>query len=208
MYSLNYKKTYFFNSYSEINSMPFKDSIEIAFVGYSNSGKSSAINALTNQKKLARCSKTPGRTQLINFFEVVSGFRIVDLPGYGYAKSSLSVKVKWQKTVSLYLNKRSSLKGLVLLMDIRYPLKILDQEVISIAINNNIPMLVLLTKCDKITFFKQKIQFQIVCDKLKMLLDSVQIELFSSLKKIGIKKLIFKLNDWYYYNNNFSKLIK
>lgn len=204
MSSLNYKKTYFFNSYSRINNMPFKNSIEIAFIGYSNSGKSSAINSLTDQKKLARCSKTPGRTQLINFFEVVSGFRIVDLPGYGYAESPLSAKIKWQKIIYLYLEQRKFLKGLVLLMDIRHPLKILDQEIINIAINNNIPILVLLTKCDKITVIKQKVKLQIVYKKLNMLLDSFQIELFSSLKKIGIKKLILKLNDWYQCNKNKS----
>jgi len=171
--------------------------IEIAFIGYSNSGKSSAINSLTNKKKLARCSKTPGRTQLINFFQVVSNFRIVDLPGYGYAKCPISIKLKWEKLIYSYLKTRKSLKGLVFLMDIRNPLKVYDQYIINIALDQNIPMFILLTKCDKLTLSQQKIQFQIVYAKLKVFLQEVKIELFSSFKKIGIKKLQSQLNIWY-----------
>ncbi|MBZ2279846.1 ribosome biogenesis GTP-binding protein YihA/YsxC, partial [Buchnera aphidicola] len=89
----------------------YKDGCEIAFFGYSNSGKSSVINALTNQKKLARSSKIPGRTQLINFFEVVSGFRIVDLPGYGYSTAPIYLKLKWCKLLYNYLEKRCPLKA-------------------------------------------------------------------------------------------------
>jgi len=197
---LNYKQTKFFKSYSKIHHIEIQDGFEIAFIGYSNSGKSSSINSLTCQKKLARFSKTPGRTQLINFFEVVSDFRIVDLPGYGYAKAPILVREKWEKIVYNYLEKREQLKGLVLLMDIRYPLKKLDYKIIDIAIRNNISILVLLTKCDKIKVHQQKIQLQIVYKKLCSLLDNFQIELFSSTKKIGIKKLELKLNYWYNQN--------
>ncbi|QNS01628.1 MAG: YihA family ribosome biogenesis GTP-binding protein [Buchnera aphidicola (Pentalonia nigronervosa)] len=200
MRSLNYQKTYFFNSYSRISDMPLKSSIEIAFAGYSNSGKSSAINVLTNQKKLARASKTPGRTQLINFFEVVSGFRIVDLPGYGYAKAALEMKNKWQKTVYFYLSQRKFLKGLVLLMDIRCPIKILDEKIINMMIKNNIPILILLTKCDKVTFTYQQIQLRKVYEKLKTSLYFFKIELFSSTKKIGVKQLMLQINNWYFFN--------
>jgi GTP-binding protein len=194
---LNYNKTFFLKSISNISDIQIEHGIEIAFIGYSNSGKSSAINALTNQKKLARFSKTPGRTQLINLFQVTSDFRIVDLPGYGYAKAPLLIKIKWQNMIYSYLKNSRSLKGLVLLMDIRYPLKILDQDIISMALNCKIPILLLLTKCDKFTINNQKIQFQKVYEKLDKFLNELHIQLFSSLKKIGIEKLKSKLNFWY-----------
>lgn len=201
---LDYTKTRFLKSYSKITDIEIQDGIEIVFIGYSNSGKSSAINALTNQKKLSRFSKTPGRTQLINFFEIVSGFRIVDLPGYGYAKTPLLVRQKWQKKIYDYLEKRDQIKGLVLLMDIRRPLKILDQKIINIAINKNISVFILLNKCDKMKGFQQKMQLHQVYEKLHLLLNSFEIELFSSLKKIGIDKLKLKLHYWYkkYFFNN------
>lgn len=194
---INYNKTFFLKSISNISDINIEYGIEIAFIGYSNSGKSSAVNALTHQKKLARCSKTPGCTQLINFFQVFSNFRIVDLPGYGYAKCPISIKLKWEKLIYSYLKQRKSLKGLVLLMDIRNPLKIYDQHIVNIALEKNIPIFILLTKCDKLTLSQQKIQFQIVYKKLQLFLKEVHIELFSSLKKIGIKKLQSKLNLWY-----------
>jgi len=194
---LNYNKTHFLKSYSKITQIEIQDGIEIAFIGYSNSGKSSAINTLTNQKKLARCSKTPGRTQLINFFEVVSGVRIVDLPGYGYTQAPFLVREKWQKMVYCYLEKRDEIKGFVLLMDIRYPLKKIDQKIIRIAIHKKISIVVLLTKCDKMTIGEQTIQFNMVYKKLNSFLDSFEIILFSSYKKIGVKKLQSSLNDWY-----------
>ncbi|ADP67910.1 ribosome biogenesis GTP-binding protein YsxC [Buchnera aphidicola str. JF98 (Acyrthosiphon pisum)] len=197
MNSLDYNKTNFLKSYSKITDIDIQNGIEIAFIGYSNTGKSSAINALTNQKKLARFSKTPGRTQLINFFEVVSGFRIVDLPGYGYSQAPLLVRSKWQKKVYDYLEKREQIKLFVLLMDIRYPLKKLDQKIISIAVQKKISILVLLTKCDKIKINHQKNQADMVFKKLNVLLDSFKIILFSSYKKIGIEKLKLSLNSSY-----------
>lgn len=116
------------------------------FAGRSNAGKSSALNTLTNQKSLARTSKTPGRTQLINLFEVADGKRLVDLPGYGYAEVPEEMKRKWQRALGEYLEKRQSLQGLVVLMDIRHPLKDLDQQMIEWAVDSNIAVLVLLTK--------------------------------------------------------------
>lgn len=194
---LNYHKTKFLKSFSKITDIEFQDGIEIAFIGYSNSGKSSAINALTNQKKLARFSKIPGRTQLINFFEVVSGFRIVDLPGYGYAQVPSLIKNKLKKIIYNYLETRRQLKCLVLLMDIRHPLKLLDEKIINVAIHNKISILLLLSKCDKLKINQQKIQFYKVCKKLNLLKDSFQVQLFSSSKKIGIKELKLNLNQWY-----------
>ncbi|QCI17241.1 YihA family ribosome biogenesis GTP-binding protein [Buchnera aphidicola (Aphis helianthi)] len=194
---INYNKTFFLKSAANLSDINIEHGIEIAFIGYSNSGKSSAINSLTNQKKLARCSKTPGCTQLINFFHVTSNFRIVDLPGYGYAKCPISIKLKWENLIDSYLKKRKLLKGLVFLMDIRNPLKVYDQNIINIALDQNIPTFILLTKCDKLTLSQQKIQFQIVYKKLKFFSKEFNIELFSSFKKIGIKKLQSQLNTWY-----------
>ncbi|AYN24647.1 ribosome biogenesis GTP-binding protein YihA/YsxC [Buchnera aphidicola] len=194
---LNYNKTFFLKSISNISDIKIENGIEIAFVGYSNSGKSSAINALTNQKKLARFSKIPGRTQLINFFQVTSNFRIVDLPGYGYSKAPVLIKIKWQNMIHSYLTTSKALKGLVLLMDIRYPLKIFDEDIIRMSFDYKIPILLLLTKCDKFTINNQKIQFQKVHKKLEKFSNEFHIQLFSSLKKVGIKELKSKLNFWY-----------
>ncbi|ANZ22627.1 GTP-binding protein [Buchnera aphidicola (Diuraphis noxia)] len=198
MHLLNYHKTKFLKSYSKTNDIEIQDGIEIGFFGYSNSGKSSVINSLTNQKKLARFSKIPGRTQLINVFEVVSGFRIVDLPGYGYSEVPLFLKNKIKKMIYNYLEKRTQLKCLVLLMDIRHPFKVLDQDIINIAIYNKIFVLVLLNKCDKFKKNQQRIQLCKVYKKLHVLLKkSFQVQLFSSLKKIGIKELKLNLNTFY-----------
>lgn len=194
---INYNKTFFLQSISKISDININYGVEIAFIGYSNSGKSSAINAVTNQKKLARCSKIPGCTQLINLFQVTSNFRIVDLPGYGFAKCPISIKLKWEKLIYNYLKTRKPLKGLVFLMDIRNPLKIYDKYIIDIALAQNKPILILLTKCDKLTLSRQKIQFQIVYEKLKGFLKEVRIELFSSFKKIGVKTLQSQLDIWY-----------
>lgn len=195
---LNFHKTKFLKSYAKVADIDIQDGIEIAFFGCSNSGKSSAINALTNQNKLARCSKLPGRTQLINFFEVSSDFRIVDLPGYGYSKVSLLIKNKLKKIIYNYLKTRKQLKCLILLMDIRYPFKTLDQKIINIAMQNKIFVLVLLSKCDKVKIYQQNIQFKKVYEKLNLLLKNFfQIQLFSSHKKIGIRELEQKLNHWY-----------
>lgn len=194
---LNYNKTIFLKSYAKVTDIEIQDGIEIAFIGYSNSGKSSVINTLTNQKKLARFSKTPGRTQLINFFEVVSGFRIVDLPGYGYAKAPLLVREKWQKILYNYLTKRDQVKIFVCLMDIRYPFKILDQKIIDMALHKKVFLLVLLTKCDKMTTTQQNMQVNMAYKKLNNFLGFFKVILFSSYKKIGVEKLKLILDELY-----------
>ncbi|MGP1928804.1 MAG: ribosome biogenesis GTP-binding protein YihA/YsxC [Arsenophonus sp. NC-WZS1-MAG3] len=193
----NYYQTKFIISAPNIHHLLNDHGIEIAFAGRSNAGKSSTLNALTQQKNLARISKTPGRTQLINLFEVVDGIRLVDLPGYGYAEAPKSVKRRCQQTLSEYLQKRKCLKGLIILMDIRHPLKNTDIQIIKWAVVMNIPILVLLSKADKLASNKQKIQVIAVRDRLKILASNIQVEIFSSLKKIGIDKLKFKLNEWF-----------
>lgn len=124
---------------------------EVAFAGRSNAGKSSAINSLTGRRKLARTSKTPGRTQLMNFFELGDGAgRIVDLPGYGYAKVSQSVQARWQENLDLYLRSRTSLMAIVLIMDIRHPLKPFDLAMLDWSSSAGKDILILLTKADKL----------------------------------------------------------
>lgn len=193
----NYHQTKFLTSALDIRHLPNDHGIEIAFAGRSNAGKSSALNALTQQKNLARTSKTPGRTELINLFEVGEDIRLVDLPGYGYAKVPESIKRQWQQALSEYLQKRTSLKGLIILMDIRHPLKDMDIQMIEWSVAMNIPILVLLTKADKLVPNKQKAQIIAVRNRFKTVAGNIQVETFSSLKKIGIDKLQLKLDEWF-----------
>ncbi|MCM2973528.1 ribosome biogenesis GTP-binding protein YihA/YsxC [Larsenimonas suaedae] len=170
---------------------------EVAFAGRSNAGKSSAINALTGQKALARTSKTPGRTQLINFFELDDGTRhLVDLPGYGYAKVPEKVKLEWQRHLSAYLQKRRSLKGLVLMMDVRHPLTEFDQMMLAWADDADMPVHILLTKSDKLKRGAAAASLQKVRSALAEWDDLVSVQLFSSLKRQGLDTLAQTLNRW------------
>ncbi|WP_367673463.1 ribosome biogenesis GTP-binding protein YihA/YsxC [Buchnera aphidicola] len=194
----NYENTYFLSSMAHIKKQNNSDVSEVLFVGYSNSGKSSAINVLTNKKKLARISKTPGRTNLINFFSVTKKCYLVDMPGYGYSKTSKVLKLQWEKIIIKYLKMNKSLKGLVLFMDIRHPMKPFDKNMIIISKKFNIPILVLLTKSDKIIFESQRQKLKMVSEKLSLfLLTSLNVCLFSSFKKIGVDVLRKQLDDWY-----------
>ena len=144
--TLNFNKVHFVTSAPDIRHLPNDGGVEIAFAGRSNAGKSSALNTLTKHKNLARTSKTPGRTQLINLFELEPGKRLVDLPGYGYAQVPLEMKLKWQKSLAEYLQRRESLKGLVILMDIRHPLKDTDMNMLEWSSHRKLPVMLLLTK--------------------------------------------------------------
>lgn len=197
MTTWNYQLTHFVTSAPDIRHLPADIGIEVAFAGRSNAGKSSALNALTNQKSLARTSKTPGRTQLINLFEVADGLRVVDLPGYGYAEVPEEMKLKWQRALGEYLQKRQCLKGLVILMDIRHPLKDLDRQIITWAVDCHIPVLALLTKADKLASGARKTQLNAVREEAALFGGNIQVEVFSSLKKIGVDKLRGKLDEWY-----------
>ncbi|KDN09629.1 ribosome biogenesis GTP-binding protein YihA/YsxC [Gilliamella sp. Imp1-1] len=197
IHPLNYAKTHFILSAPDISHLPIDSGVEIAFAGRSNAGKSSALNTLTNQKGLARTSKTPGRTQLINLFEVEENCRLVDLPGYGYAQVPEAIKRKWQKALGEYLQKRESLKGLVVLMDIRHPLKDLDQQMIEWAVSVDIPIMLLLTKADKLASGAQKKQVNMVKEAILPFQGDITVAPFSSPKRIGLEALKQKLDEWF-----------
>jgi GTP-binding protein len=197
IHPLNYAKTHFILSAPDISHLPVDNGVEIAFAGRSNAGKSSALNTLTNQKGLARTSKTPGRTQLINLFEVEENCRLVDLPGYGYAQVPEAIKRKWQKALGEYLQKRESLKGLVVLMDIRHPLKDLDQQMIEWAVSVDIPIMLLLTKADKLASGAQKKQVNMVKEAILPFQGDITVAPFSSPKRIGLEALKQKLDEWF-----------
>lgn len=171
--------------------------MEVAFLGYSNVGKSSVINALTNQKKLAYVSKSPGRTQLINFFEVIKNFRLIDLPGYGYSKIKNKHKNLVNNSIMRYLQYRVCLKGIILLTDIRFPLKALDFYILKIINKRFLPIIILLTKSDKISMQRNIIQYNAVHKKLTNLRIFADLIIFSSIKKIGIVLLQKKLLKWW-----------
>ena len=167
---------------------------EVAFAGRSNSGKSSVINALTGQKRLAKISKTPGRTQLINFFPVDEDNRLVDLPGYGYAKVPESVRNHWRETLGLYFQQRQSLAGVVLIVDIRRLLSEYDEQMLSWCESAALPVHILLNKADKLAFGARKKSLTAVQQSLSGSEHSVQ--LFSVLKKTGIEELSDILDTW------------
>lgn len=181
---------------AEVSQFPNDNFVEIAFAGRSNVGKSSAINAITQQKKLARTSKTPGRTQQINFFTLGEQARLVDLPGYGFAQVPLNVKKKWQATIQTYLNKRENLAVLVLLMDIRHPLTDLDQDMIKWASQSQIPTQILLTKADKLTRNKQNQAVSKVEKAIKNIPGQFGVEPFSSHNGLGVKQMQQQIADW------------
>ncbi|MEC8374389.1 MAG: ribosome biogenesis GTP-binding protein YihA/YsxC, partial [Pseudomonadota bacterium] len=193
-------KAKFFTSAPDIRHLKNDTGIEVAFAGRSNAGKSSALNTLTRQKNLARTSKTPGRTQLINVFELEEDLRLVDLPGYGFAKVPVAMKKKWQASLGEYLQKRKSLKGLVVLMDIRHPFKDLDQDLIHWAVDSNIPVLALLTKADKLKSGKRKAQLLMAREAALAFMGDVTVQTFSSLNKHGLPELEHILNEWFGLN--------
>jgi len=143
--------TIFLKSVAQLDQLPSDKGAEVAFIGRSNSGKSTAINSITGKKGLAKTSKTPGRTQLLNFYQINEHIRLVDLPGYGFANVPQDKKTNWEKTIADYLRIRKSLKGLIITMDIRHPLKDRDQAMLAWASHYQIPVYILLTKADKLT---------------------------------------------------------
>ncbi len=189
--SLNWlRKAEFLMSAPKLNLCVEDTGYEVAFAGRSNAGKSSAINALTNQKQLARASKKPGRTQMINFFSLGNpDQRLVDLPGYGYAAVPEAMKIAWQKELENYLIHRQSLQGLVLLMDIRHPLQHFDIMMLEWAYSRKLFVHVLLTKSDKLNRGPASKVLQEVQAQLKKMKLNFSIQLFSSMNKQGLEEL-------------------
>jgi GTP-binding protein len=196
-----YHQAKFMLSASQLSEAPEDNGKEVAFAGRSNAGKSSAINTLTRQHALARISKTPGRTQLLNIFEIDEQRKFVDLPGYGYAKVPLEVKKKWHKMMENYLQKRSSLSGIVLVMDVRHPLTEFDMQMIEWCEYTKLPLHILLTKADKLNYGAAKNTLLKVKRELEESDVSVSLQLFSSLKKTGIDDVHQVLDTWFDFND-------
>ena len=199
MPSFNFRKAQFLISCPTLKECPAETGGEVAFAGRSNAGKSSAINKLTGNKKLARTSKTPGRTQLINFFTLGDDdYRLVDLPGYGFAKVPLSVKNEWQAHLSEYLQARMSLRGLVLLMDIRHPLQEFDLFMLDWCSRVGMPVHILLTKCDKLSRGAAKSTLLKVQQQIRTegLAERFSLQVFSAQNGEGLETLEKVLHEW------------
>ena len=194
---LSFAKTRFVTSAPDISRLPPDEGIEIAFVGRSNSGKSSSINAICHQKALARTSRTPGRTRLINVFKVADGKFLCDLPGYGYAAVPDSMKREWQRSMTQYLQERQPLKGLVMTMDIRTPLRDHDRLILDWSIAARLPVLILLTKSDKLGVNAARRAVAQVRDALSEFGGAFTIIAFSATKKSGIEEARGVLRQWF-----------
>lgn len=194
---VKFQQARFLTSAPTIKHLPADQGLEIAFAGRSNAGKSSALNTLTKQRALARTSKTPGRTQQINIFELDEQRRLVDLPGYGFAKVPIAMKEAWQKSLSEYLQKRKCLRGLVVLMDIRHPFRDADQELIHWAVDSKIPVLAVLTKADKLKSGARKATLLQAQEAVPAFGGDVDVITFSSLKKTGLEQLESVLQSWF-----------
>lgn len=188
----------FFTTVNHIKDLPDTPA-EIAFVGRSNAGKSSAINTLCNHVRLAYVSKTPGRTQHINFFELAGGMFMVDLPGYGYAQVPEAIRKHWVDLLGQYLQHRHQLVGLVLIMDARHPLKPLDIQMLDFFHLTGKPVHILLSKADKLSKNEQNKTLLSVKKALKPFAErqTVSVQLFSSLKKQGIEEVNQTVSKWF-----------
>ncbi len=196
----DFRRANFLTSAARLNQCPPDEGAEVAFAGRSNAGKSSCINVLTDNRHLARTSKTPGRTQLINFFALDESARqrLVDLPGYGYAKVSHATREAWQLHLEDYLRNRQTLRGLVLLMDIRHPLKDFDLNMLAWAQQAGLPVHCVLTKADKLNRGPAqqvlfKVRKQLLAEGLG---ENGSVQLFSSLSRSGMQELSAVLCAW------------
>ncbi len=181
----------------ELKQLPKDIGIEVAIAGRSNAGKSSAINTFTDQKSLARTSKTPGRTQQIVIFELDEDRRIADLPGHGYAKVPLKLKAHWKVVMGRYLETRQCLRGVVLVMDIRHPMRDFDQQMLRWCESSGLPCHILLTKADKL---KRGPAQSTLLKVRRDLIGLASVQVFSSSKKVGLDELLDKLSQWYEYD--------
>lgn len=185
----------FLTSAPDLRRCPPADTAEVAFAGRSNAGKSSVLNQLTGNRRTAKVSKTPGRTQLLNFFSVRQEGRLVDLPGYGYAKATLNAQQQWQKAVNHYLSYRDSLVGLVLVMDIRHPNQPFDKDLLSWAQESGLPIHILLNKADKLG---RNAQQKALSQLQRAYADhpTASMQCFSAAKGSGKEQLMELLLQW------------
>ena len=186
----------FLISAAKVDQCPPDEGLEVAFAGRSNAGKSSALNTLTHAS-LARTSKTPGRTQLLNFFALDEQRRLVDLPGYGYAKVPIPLKQHWQRHLEAYLGSRASLAGLILLMDIRHPLTEFDRMMLDWSQASGMPLHILLTKADKLAFgAARNALLKVQKDVREGWGEAVGVQLFSAPKRQGVDEALGVLARW------------
>jgi len=195
--SVSLNSARFLTSAARLAECPPDTGTEVAFAGRSNAGKSSAINALTNIGKLARTSKTPGRTRLINFFSLNRpNARLVDLPGYGYAKVTRAMQAEWQQHLDEYLRRRRSLRGMILLMDIRHPQTEFDQMMVDWCQHQGLSLMILLTKADKLKFGPAKQTMLKLRNQLQAFPAVERIVLFSAFKGTGLDEAREQLVQW------------
>nr|VFK31486.1 MAG: cell division checkpoint GTPase YihA [Candidatus Kentron sp. MB] len=191
-----YARAVFLSGAMQESHFPPDQGAEVAFAGRSNVGKSSAINTITGVRALARTSKTPGRTQQINFFALDKSKRLVDLPGYGYAKVPEKIRQAWNVMVAGYLRDRQSLRGVVLLMDIRHPLTTLDRQLVEWCHTADLPFHVVLTKSDKLSQARAEDARRETLRHLSALRNDLDVILFSALRKRGIDEVRRCLDRW------------
>ena len=197
-----YRRASFLLAVQHIKQLPDNIDSEVGFAGRSNAGKSSSINTITGIHSLARTSKTPGRTQQIVFFTLDEHKALVDLPGYGFAKVPASVKKHWHALMEGYFTKRKALKGLVLVMDIRHPMRDFDEQMLTWCQHSHTPVHILLTKADKLSNGAAKSTLLKVKKMLKESgYDDVSIQTFSSLKRTGAETVMQKMDQWLGYEN-------
>ncbi|MEE9552596.1 MAG: ribosome biogenesis GTP-binding protein YihA/YsxC [Gammaproteobacteria bacterium] len=190
-----YNKAKFLLSAHTLAQLPQDHGLEVAFAGRSNVGKSCVINAITNNRRLARISKTPGRTQQLNFFELDSHKRLVDLPGYGYAKVSAKIQQHWRTTLNRYFECRHSLTGLILIMDIRHPLKSHDVQMLEWCQAAGLPVHILLNKEDKLSRGASRDMLYEV--RKHIAYEKTSTQLFSALKSKGVEEARGVLDKWF-----------
>lgn len=201
-----FSKTVFFTTVNHFRDLPLHGGMEVAFAGRSNAGKSSAINTLANHTRLAFTSKTPGRTQHINYFSLGENRFLVDLPGYGYAKVPADVQQHWEGLLSQYLQTREALCGLVLIMDARHPLTNLDEQMLDWFAPTGKPVHVLLTKSDKLSRQQATLTLNRVKSHLAEYFPFCSVQLFSSLKKVGRDEAEAVIERW--FKQDFSNATK
>jgi GTP-binding protein len=181
----HFPEAQFLTSSWQPHQFPPDEGREVAFVGRSNAGKSSALNAISGRRDLARTSKTPGRTQLINFFDLKSGQRLVDLPGYGYAKVPAEMQRHWQHLMTSYMEKRSALVALVIVMDARRGLTEFDEQMLTWVGGRSLKTRVLLTKSDKLNRSEST---RVLRDVQAVAGEAASVQLFSAVKKTGVEE--------------------